>query len=433
MFEDEGDSGFWAAMSTLTKKAKCPIFLTANVVPDSLVSSHIRYLHLETSSPKPQECVSTMRRILKGEGLNRTETYSESSTTEKKLSLIAQLCKCDLRRVINELQLFATAPPQTKDSGDSPMECDSCVMASVSAAKFLAPIISDITPTEVSPHDLSLVTIKGENFTAFSTGDRPETVLKVLVGNQVCPAVKVVDDSTILAVCPPCSPPSGVADSGVVVASGRESRTTRFAPVSIHWYVRGRILSRSDAEATATMELRDGTSYTSFGRQWNIEYAFPPPRYGMLANRRADSDEESDEAEFGCQNSIEQALPDTAMTESFSQQAFSKKEAAAMLEEGVREWKTGHSESDGTEKACAQAISPDAESAQVLDTLSSLTELSSDAALLEDRFEYGGVPFLAGVVPGFGSSLLNDVAGNYVQVNSDGNERKLLRDANARP
>jgi hypothetical protein len=47
--------------------------------------------------------------------------------------------------------------------------------------------------------------------------------------------------------------------------------------------------------------------------------------------------------------------------------------------------------------------------------------------LLEDGFEFGGVPFLAGVVPGFGASLVNDVVGNNIH------EKKLLRDANARP
>jgi hypothetical protein len=60
MYEEEGDAGFWSALSSLTKKAKCPIFLTANVVPDALVSSTIRYLHLATSLPKPKECVAKM-------------------------------------------------------------------------------------------------------------------------------------------------------------------------------------------------------------------------------------------------------------------------------------------------------------------------------------------------------------------------------------
>lgn len=437
IFEDEGDAGFWAAMSTLTKKAKCPIFLTANVVPDSLLASHIRYLHLETSSPKPDECVAKMRRILKSEGLSRTERFAEGSAANKQLSLVAQLCKCDLRRMINELQLFATAPPLASDNNTSPMECEASMGESASVAEYRGPIISDISPREVSPHDLSLLTIQGKYFTLFSTGNCPEMELKVSIGNQLCPAVKVLDDSTILATCPPCSVGPGVTDSGVIESTGRESRTSRFAPVSIQLFTKGHALSRSDAIMTSTTELCDGTPYTSLGRQWNIQYAFPPPRFGMSTNQLGDSDEESAEEEFGCDEvSARSTVPDTFPTEETSRCVFTKEDAEVMLDNGVREWKAVHSESETKSDAdvpCAQVIKPDAESAQVLNALSSLTELSSDAAFLEDGFELGTVPFLAGVVPGCGASLVNDVSGNNVQGNSEGNERKLLRDANARP
>lgn len=433
MFEEEGDSGFWTAMSTLTKKAKCPIFLTANTVPDSLLASHIRYLHFEMTTPMPNECVKKLRRILKSEGLHRTERFAESSAANKQLSLIAQLCKCDLRRIINELQLFSTAPPLPSDASESSAQVESSEAASVSASEYVAPIINEISPKEVSPHDLSLVTITGSNFTR----DGIETNLTVSIGKQICPAVKVLNESTILAVCPPCHLQSGITDSGVIRSTGRESRTSRFAPVSIRLFSHGRLLSRSDADVTATAELCDGTPYTTLGRHWNIEYAFPPPRYGMpVANDRADSDEESDEAEFeGSMNADADVRAPPETVETTARCVFTEEEAAAILQKGIREWEAAHSERGVKSERTFSGtiITSDAASAQQLEALYSLTRLSSDASLLEDELEFGGVPYLAGVVPGFGSSIVNDVASKNMPSNSEGQEKKLLRDANAKP
>lgn len=429
IFEEEGDAGFWNAMSTLAKKAKCPIFLTANTVPESLLSSHIRYLHVETSLPRPEECVPKVKRILKKEGLHRRERFTESSAANKQLSLISQLCKCDLRRIVNELQLFATAPPRSGSEGDDPMKCESSTVDNASPSEYLGPTIRDISPREVSPHDLSLVTIRGKHFT-------PETSLEVYFGSQVSPAVKVLNDSTILAVCPPCSVAAGVTDSGVIERTGRESRTSRFAPVSIKVYAHGKVLSRSDAVEYTTNELCDGTPCSSIGGHWNIEYAFPPPRYGILGNQHVDSDDESIEAEFGSDERPRPVVPDPAPAVTTSQRTFTKEEAEAVLEKGISEWKAAHAESEAsteTESGSARLmITPDGESSGGLDVLSTLTKVSSDAALLEDGLESGGIPFLAGVVPGFGSSLVNDVARNNTDTN-DQKRRKLLRDANARP
>ena len=336
MFEDEGDAGFWSAMSALTKKAKCPIFLTANIVPDSLVSSHMRYIHLETSRPSPDECVTKMRRILRSEGLNRTESFPDGPLANKQLSLIAQLCKCDLRRVINELQFFATAPPPTIDSSDSfVMETESPEATIVSSASFPFPLVTDVSPTEVSPYDFSLLTIKGKWFTAFVGSDCPETELSVSIGHQLSPAVKVLDDTTILAVCPPCALAPGIEDSGVIAQTGQESRTSRFALLSIQLHARGRLIARSDADVTTTAELCDGTPYTSLVRQYNIEYAFPPPRYGMLADDPVDSDEDSVEAEFGCNDKQRPANNTDSIDSVTAQREYTEEKFTAIFEKGL--------------------------------------------------------------------------------------------------
>lgn len=433
MYEDEGDAGFWGALSSLTKKAKCPIFLTANVVPDALLSSSIRYRHLETFLPKPKECVTKMRQIIKSEGFSLIDTFAYPSVTDKQLSFIAQLCKCDLRRVINELQLYASGPSVMKTDGDATTESSTPEITYDSRVDFATPIITDISPKQVSPHDLSLLTIRGKNFTSLRASGR-DIFVQVSIGNQLCPAVRILNDSTILAVLPSYLPPRGVDDFGVIEKTGQESRTSRFAPLSIHFHCAFGLISTLDA-TTSTTELCDGTSSISLGRRWNVEYAFPYPRHVILdyvRSRTTGNDGESGEEELECEATTAPGLHSYTITNSTSKGEDVRKEAALILEEGVRDWNASHFERIECEVVCDRACAPDNEQClRKLEVLSSQAHLTSDAAMLEDALECGGLPFLVGEVPGFGASLVNDVAGN--RSHSEGSEKRLFRDANARP
>jgi hypothetical protein len=435
MYEEEGDAGFWSALCSLTKKAKCPIFLTANVVPAALLSSTIRYRHLVTSLPKPKDCVSKMRRIIKSEGFRRLDTCVDRSVADKHLSLIAQLCKCDLRRITNELQLYASGLPVSKTDGNA-TGVESSISDEITCrarTEYATPTITDFSPKQVSPHDLSLLTITGTNFTCFRASDCSDTVLQVSIGNQLCPAVQLLNDSTILAVCPPFLPPPGVNDCCVTESTGHESRTSRFAPISIRSYGSFGLISTLVA-TTSTTELCDSTSIASLDRKWNVEYGFPPPRHGILDfvySRATDSDSESVEEEFKYEATTVPELHSHAPTNSISKSKDVKNEAALILEQGVRDWNSAHSEGMESKSECPRISASDSESLLKLQVWSSQAQLASDAAMLEDAFEFGGMPFLAGEVPGFGASLVNDVAGN--NIHSEGNETRLLRDANARP
>ena len=399
------------------------------------MSSNIRYNHFEMTRPKPEECVTRIRRILRSERINRTGNFVDGPSANEQLSLIARLCKCDLRRVVNELQLFATAPTRVKDDELDEMDFnESNVAGSGCVSEFHSPMISEVSPLQVSPHDLTLLTIRGKHF---SLGDG----LEVFIGDQRSPALRVLNDSTVLAVCPPCSLPPGVSDSGLIFETGRESRMSRFAPVSINLYVGSKVCVGSESNVATTTEICDGTHCTSLRRQWNVEYAFPPPRHGIRVHRPVESDEESIEAEFGSDEDIHKnmALPVATRPEETPRRKFTKAEADALLEGGVQEWKSSHSraESDTSQeiekgKTSVREV-PDVDAAKKLEATSSSAALSSDAAVLGDGFELGGVPFLSGVVPGFGSTLVSDGSGKADKSTGGGNARSLLRDANARP
>lgn len=417
MYEDEGDSGFWSALSSLTKKAKCPIVLTANVVPASLVSSSIRFQHLETSYPSPAECASKIQQIAQLEGLTLLEKFDDWSTAEEQLSMIARLCRCDVRRIINELHLFASAPPTRTDCGAVTVEASTVALASDIRSTFAPPvIITSVSPKQVSSHDFSLLTITGQNFVPVDSCD-----FKVSIGDQLCPAVKLMNACTILAVCPPCLIPSGISDSSIIEQSGTESRTLRFSPVSIRVFANGRMATASQ-DSIFEEQLCDGTTSVSLGPKWNIEYCFPPPRRGMLdcsGSLAADSD--SEEVEFeGERTAVSSNVSQEPTTHPQSLCAYSSDEAMRILDEGVGAWKAtnaGEPWAGGTDD---MAMARDDESVKKMDMWSSLSGIASDAAMLEEGFERGGLPFLAGAVPGFGTSFVNNDAGH-------------IRDANARP
>ena len=400
MYEDEGDSGFWAALNSLRKKAKCPIVLTANAVPDSLLSSSMRYLHLEMSLPTPKECASKMRRIIKSEGLRRYETPLNGSDPNEQLSLIAELCRCDLRRICNELQLFSSGPVRIEDQDciEKHVKTTSPETTATSRSDDASPTITDISPKQVSPHDPTLLTITGKNFNSFSTTSGSETTCQVTIGSQLCRAARIMDDSTILAVCPPCLLPSGVDDCGAFEGSAQECRTCRFAPVSLRGHAPTGAIVTTDA-AFSTTQLCDGTPATFLGPKWNVEYGFPPPRRAMLeyVSNRETEDDESVEEEFEVETTTTAAeLPHSTVAKTSPQCADSAEEAAAILEKGVREWNVAHSKSpveEGDADKSRPAAVSDSVSARNVEIWASQAELASDVALLEDGFRVWWRPF----------------------------------------
>lgn len=204
IFESDGDNGFWQTLGTVSKKAKCPIILTATNLPTQLEKSQtIRYNLSTLIRPTPLECCSKMTQVSKMEGLQWNDGQDQDEI-KRGLENIARLCNCDLRRIMNEMQLFAigkSCSNQEKKVNNvtneswiscTPLECH-------------APRVHDIEPQSVPSHKFTVVTIQGE----FFLGDNVE----VRLGDQVLKS-KVVDSKTIITVVPPCKVPSNVKPNG---------------------------------------------------------------------------------------------------------------------------------------------------------------------------------------------------------------------------
>ena len=104
LYEEQGDNGFWTALSDLYKRSKCPIILTANTVPKNLTSKGFRFAHIEVGTPTPAECARKLYEAARAEGLTLCASETDAM---KGLEQIATLGNCDLRRLLHELQVFS--------------------------------------------------------------------------------------------------------------------------------------------------------------------------------------------------------------------------------------------------------------------------------------------------------------------------------------
>ncbi|KAI2490146.1 DNA clamp loader protein [Fragilaria crotonensis] len=195
IFENEGDSGFWPTLKALAKRAKCPIFLTANVIPQALTSLSLRFKHYSLERPTPEECLSKIWQVVKSENLIHRQNLLRDHVKETLVSF-AERYECDLRRVLLEMQLFTKARnsvPVSEQVAHLPWK------ASIhSGIPFLEnePVFEKITPNVLPVQRRTRLKIEGRGFASLSQN------YSVFIGEQVCDA-EVVDDNTILAACPP--------------------------------------------------------------------------------------------------------------------------------------------------------------------------------------------------------------------------------------
>ncbi len=82
-------------------------------------------------------------------------------------------------------------------------------------------------PSEPFPsHQYSVIPIQGCNFSS-------SKVIEVTIGGQLSPMARIINDTTILIICPPCGIPSHVDSSGYRKDNLLESISTRYAPLRI--------------------------------------------------------------------------------------------------------------------------------------------------------------------------------------------------------
>jgi DNA polymerase III delta prime subunit len=402
LFESHGDNGFWSALTSLAKTAKCPIFLTANTVPSQIMS--LKHNHVTTARPTPEECASKLWQVAKQEQFSILEGV-DGETVKERLAWMAQVLECDLRRLLQEMQLFAhdRSDPLAWNKQISQEEEEAMDWTS-SIPKICQPKMDSIEPATVSSDKYSIITLKGENFHSLANlcpTKEGESSLQVHVASQVCPKICLVDDKTILALCPPCAVPSTVDPQTCRShIHHRESLDTRMAPVSIHSKnLRLGILTNCD-NTIETSQLVDGQTLSSLTRPV-VDYYF------------ASKDDE--ECEFA---------PDNRVANNGDQSVLSMK----LLEEGIALWDTTLEKLKdklpaSQEKPEAVKISESDMKMQVeLERLSTDMQFGSDAALLEDM--QFGIPFLSGACRGFGFDLTDD---------EDLTEGKLRMHENTKP
>ena len=470
LFENEGDAGFWPALANLTKKAKCPIILTATTVPQPLVNSSIRFKQLSMTRPTPMECASKMCQISNMEGIS----WKNSSGTAIKdgLAAIAKICDCDLRRIINEMHLFSFSAAQTEKLSNAEYLDTEITGQELhdQSASIEFPIIRSIVPENVPSGKCSVLTIKGEHFigTCSTIGKKNKhqfsdsNKIEVYVGGQKCPAAHVLNSSTILAVCPPCHIPDGIDSSGISKLNHEVSLGCKYAQVTIRILSSRGMVLQSDA---STCRINDG-KYRNIPF---ISYDFPEYECSMQTRNRNKYEEKKMKArlKFGraeeenggflssdddvdCEltsknlknmsskdkhkennkaivnNAVVSRNIDTTMKDSESNLSGSRCQTAAsedkmtaqeLLEIAVNSNTSIDAGDSNSEESKVVPCSPltlslktdkmDDSSRNTLDYLRS-AELSSDAALFDDCVNIRCVPLLSGTVPGFGSDLIDD-------------------------
>lgn len=357
----------------------------------------MRFTHIITFHPEPVECASKMLDICEHEKLCFREDMAgaNKAPTLVKLAELAEIYGCDMRRIISQLELFKfSASVEAASQSHPPFE-----------QTEYKPLWSSFHATSIKPqwvpHDrFSLITIKGQNFKSLismyreksasnvSTLDISEICLNVTVGGRLCPKAKIVNNSTILAICPPCR-----------LGSQRMSEmgsSIRYANVSVESTTKLGTVSCSSCLHSGSSNTISGCSYV------NLEYHFPQSSRAY-PDLQADSDDEkelSDEGASKCNAESNRRLADNVCEVVPDHTVLSE-----MMCSGIKALKDENANVDESlAMSCNVLNSNDVCQTSLINRLAEVTELKSDAMLLED-LESCCLPLLSGPVRGFGAAL----------------------------
>ena len=368
MFESNGDVGFWQSLANLAKKAKCPIILTAASLPPQIEkSSNIQYEHSMLVRPTPFECVSKITQIKRAEEMQWNSEHRDE--IKPVLAAISKYCGCDLRKIMNEMQLFALG--KSRSSRRSSILHKPPVISG-SIVNFKYPQVCSVSPRTVPSGSYSLVTIKGKHFTE-------DGEVEVIVGNQVAPSILVGED-TILAIIPPCQIPKNVNALGHIKHTlYEESLCTRYASIKVS-IKRSNGLVLASNMATAICRTEDG----SIPLQTSVEYSFP---------HEGDFDDENDNGKLI---------------------TIGETEALVMLQEAEEEYVIKASDSilssNSTVVSCSDMSIQGDTSLDQMVKLSRSLESMSDMIFLSDAGGNLALPSMSGALRDFGTGLNDEVS-----------------------
>lgn len=254
----------------MAQKAKCPIVLTATSVPAELSNFRFKYITLER--PLPQECSIKMAQVSKSEGMSFHDISLEEKL--KRLSLIAEVCQCDMRKILNTMQLFAKSEPSNNTKVDmnnfglQPNANCSSNMSNV-VVEDDRPLVSTVEPKLVPRDKHTLITITGKGFSSTTFPAQPSDMFQptvVFIGGKECTHFRVISDTQIIAVCPPCVIPRGVSKDIRYEEEGSKNidcLTCKFAEIVVYKKSSNGLLLHSNSHLGAF-----GTKSNS----WNVEY-----------------------------------------------------------------------------------------------------------------------------------------------------------------
>jgi DNA polymerase III delta prime subunit len=407
LFEEDGDAGFWSTLKALSKKAKCPIFLTANTIPVALISLTMRFKHYVLERPSPRECMEKTWQVIKSERFAVRKKTVELSEVKRSLTLFAELCECDVRRMIQVLHLFSKCR-KVKQPDLKLLTAASTSESETELPEDSAPMITAISPKCVPVAEQTLLKISGLHFRKLPSN------FTISVGNQKCSAVKIINDATILAVCPPFRSPKELDRFGMFKESGRRSLSYRHPVVTVDAGPRAPHLKRGSN--LQEQELYDGSKITSLAH-WTIEYLFPDYTW----KNRDDSSSSESVDEVGVPK-VDHA---EAMEEGdVASEHILAPSSLALIEAAEKDVIKIDEEVILPVPRERASVQPDA-----IDELSRLADslqFQSDITLMEQSIS--GLPLLAGTSRGFGSVLVDGLGKS-----SSGDTQKLCRNDNAKP
>lgn len=240
----DSDVGFWQSLGNLAKKAKCPIILTATQPPPQLLNSTtILYRYAYLSLPSPMECASKMCQIAKMENMMWQDGLKDREIKEG-LATIAKMCRCDLRKIMNEMQLYnkGSVCKEKKILNNEIKPKQSSVKPNKNY-----PSVNSVSPNKLSSSTHTVLQITGKHFFSSTAFLGTDVSVKVTVGEQQCPATKIIDDNNIFAVCPPCQIPTHVTQYGIVKKTHQRSLDCIHQPVKVQLTAANRVFYTVDS------------------------------------------------------------------------------------------------------------------------------------------------------------------------------------------
>lgn len=416
LFDD--DTGFWLALSQVSQKAKCPIVVTANAIPSEMTNFRFQYSSL--IYPPKQDCAIKMAHVAKLQGMRFIHDLAPDEISMR-LTLIAEVCHCDMRKILNEMQLFHFAdsrrqPSMTKidihsfglwpttTTTTTEFSPPSCIVQD-------RPLILEIEPKIIPRGKHTLITITGKNFSSAAA---------LSIGGKVCINYRIISPTEIIAICPPCVIPTGVSEKLIYQDDYKkhiDCMTCKYLEVIVRKKCANGILLDSSSllgiDSVTTnwnieydIPLRDdfgkeNASKEDFIRKWKArserqkktaiendgllssDEEFENERITHTSNHVVHDNEERDESTLENQCEMENIDPQT------------------MLDTAI----AGMDRFEASPNALSRSVSH--RSLQEVDRLVDELCLLSDAALLEDCLSTLAIPPLAGSVEGFGSDSLS--------------------------